>query len=198
MGSPSCSVLGLSYFPFSGLQGTKTSNFLIKIIKNKTQIPESLQLEPVTSGFSGDTVLLPGLAQAEPRLSCCVSAWLMAEFSRRWNASRKTKARNQSMLDIWCFLECHGECKASSFLCVLPSKIRRNTMFTAGKTIALMNCASAHASVLQTSACLPATPPARWKCGHTQFLHANCKSCETPASLLESHFLNGHNQRTSS
>ena len=69
---------------------------------------------------------------------------------------------------------------------------------TAGKTIALMNCASAYASVLQTSACLPARPPARWKCSHTQFLHANCKACETPASLLESHFLNGHNQRTGS
>ena len=165
---------------------------------SKTQIPESLQAKPVTSGFSGDPALPPQSEPAEQRLCCCVSVWLVVEFSRRRNVSGKTNVRNQSRLDIQCCFECHRECQARSFPCVLPSKIQRNTTFTAGKTIALINCASVYASVLQTSECLPVRPPARWKCCHTQLLGANCEAWETPAVLLEFRYLNGHNQRTSS
>lgn len=70
-------------------------------------------------------------------------------------------------------------------------------MFTAGKTIAVINCASVY---LQTSECFPVRPPARWKCCHTHsfLVQTASKTCETPVSLLEFHFLNGHHQRTSS
>lgn len=71
-------------------------------------------------------------------------------------------------------------------------------MFTAGKTIALINCASVDAAVLLTSECITARPSARWKRWNRQLLGANCKAHETQNKPVRSHLLNGHNQRTSS
>lgn len=66
-------------------------------------------------------------------------------------------------------------------------------MFTAGGTIALINCASVYASVAQTSECMPVRPSASRKCCHTQLLGASWKAYETQASPLECRLLNGRN-----
>lgn len=147
--------------------------------------PESLQSEPLTSGCSRDPALSPPPHQGEP--------WALLHWAGT-ESEQGDCVGNQSLPAA----RSGFECQARSLPCVSPSKIQRNVLFTAGKTIALINCASVDVSILETSQCIPVRPSARWKCCHTQLLGANCKACETRASLLEFLLLNGHNQRTSS